>query len=134
MFGFTRSVVVAALAAAPAVIGVQGTLAQESAYGAQSSPGQVELSVQPVWRDGGLVVEISANTHSVDLSGIDLTSSVRLRMHGREVRPVSATTLRGHHARGTVTFALNEAPREFEIAILGVPDQPERVLRWPAGS
>jgi hypothetical protein len=129
-----RGPMLAALTTLAALAAAGTAHAQDVGYARQSSPGRVTLDVQPVWRDAGLVVEIAANTHSVDLSGIDLAKAVRLRVDGKEVDATSATTLRGHHARGSVTFALAEAPQAFQITIRGVPDQPERVLRWPAGN
>lgn len=52
-------------------------------------------------------------------------------MSGRELLPASATSLSGHHAHGMVSFIMSEPPLLFDIVILGVPDQPERVLTWP---
>lgn len=105
---------------------------QDTAYVKQTSAGEVTLDVRPQWRDGVLVVEISANTHSVDLTAVNLRDQVRLIVDETEVIPVEAGSLSGHHARATVQFRLEKRPERFAIRIRDVPDVPLRVLHWPA--
>lgn len=100
-------------------------------YEARASQGQVSLDVQPEWRDGRMVIALSANTHSVDLSTIDLSESVRLLVGGMEYAPVEAGALSGHHAKATLTFAVAVRPDTFGLRIRDIPDIPERLLEWP---
>ncbi|MGK7311413.1 MAG: hypothetical protein ACN0LA_04180 [Candidatus Longimicrobiales bacterium M2_2A_002] len=103
-------------------------------YEARTSQGQVNLEAQPEWRDGRMVVSLSANTHSVDLSTLDLTESVRLLVGGMEYSPIEAGSLSGHHARATLAFAVAVRPDTFKLRIRNVPDVPERLLEWPQPS
>lgn len=105
---------------------------QDTAYVKQRSEGEVTLEVWPKWQDGMLVVEIRANTHSVDLSGVNLREQVRLMVDDTEVTPIEAGSLSGHHAVATLVFRLEKRPDRFAIQIRDVPDVPLRLLNWPA--
>ncbi len=107
--------------------------AQDTAYAKQTSEGEVTLEVWPQWQDGVLVVEVKANTHSVDLSGVNLMEQVRLTVNLTEVTPTRAGSLGGHHAVATLVFTLQERPESFTIRIRNVPDVPVRVLSWETG-
>lgn len=99
------------------------------------SEGQVTLEVRPRWAGGELVLEIAANTHSVDLSTVDLKDAVRLVVDGRELEPDGATSLGGHHGVARVSFALIATPPPaFAVRIRGVPDVAERTLTWGSDS
>jgi len=103
----------------------------DTTYASQSSAGEVTLDVQPRWAEGKLVLDLSANTHSVDLSGLDLTASIRLEVGEATITPSEAGSLDGHHARASVTFVLEAAPAQFSVVIRDVPDIPVRTLTWP---
>ena len=103
----------------------------DTTYATQESSGEVTLTVTPRWRDGALVVEVRANTHSVALSDIDLESQVRLRVADTVLAPTEAGTLDGHHATAELIFQLRNRPSQFTIEIAGVPDVTQRTLRWP---
>jgi hypothetical protein len=105
---------------------------QDTAYAKQTSEGEVTLEVLPQWRDSVLAVEISANTHSVELADVNLLEQVRLVIDDVEVIPAEAGSLSGHHATATVLFRLEKRPERFAIQIRDVPDVPLRVLTWPA--
>ncbi len=129
----------AALAVALAALGAGGVTAQASStgetaadYAAQTSAGRVSLEVLPRWESGRLVFTLQANTHSVDLSGVDLRAAMRLRLGDRVLEPVQAGSMQGHHARAEVAFALDAPPQAFRLEIRGVPDVPVRTLAWPA--
>lgn len=100
-------------------------------YETRTSPGQVSLDVTPRWEDGSLIFEIAANTHSVDLGGVDLMGTVRLLRGDTPVEPSSAGSLTGHHARAEVVFRLDERPERFALEIRDIPDVPVRTLHWP---
>lgn len=130
--GMRRFAVLMAIAASLA--GAEAALAQGSSapsYQAQVSTGQVALEARPEWRDGRMAVALSANTHSVDLSTVDLAESVRLLVGATEYAPVEAGSLSGHHARTELVFEVPERPAAFALRIRGVPDVDERLLEWP---
>jgi hypothetical protein len=105
--------------------------AQDTTYATQVSEGVVTLELSPRWEDTLLVIEIRANTHSVDLSAIDLSDQVRLIIDDQEVTPVEAGSLSGHHAQATLAFPLARRPTRFTLRIVDVPDVSPRVLSWP---
>jgi hypothetical protein len=107
---------------------------ENPAYATQTSEGAVTLEVTPKWTSDGLVLTLTANTHSVDLASIDLGEAVRLYLSDdTATEPVRAGSLDGHHAEAEVVFELElpEAPTAFRIEIRGVADVDVRVLTWP---
>lgn len=129
---------IAPIVAAAALLVATGLAAQEpllagNGYEAQESAGSVTLELQPRWSDGQFVLELSANTHSVDLASLDLAGDVRLVVGETEYAPVEAGSLSGHHSRATLTFEIPERPTEFHIMIQDVPDSPLRILSWAGG-
>lgn len=107
--------------------------AQDSGYAVQTSRGEVSLELRPVWKDSVLEVHVQANTHSVELSAIDLGTATRLFVDETEVRPSVAGALSGHHGTATVVFRLERRPARFTIELRDVPDVPLRKLTWPPG-
>jgi hypothetical protein len=105
---------------------------QDTTYTTQTSRGEVTLELQPAWRDGALEVAVSANTHSVDLSLLDLGELARLLVNDESIAPDEAGELSGHHGTTTLVFHLDQRPVSFSIEIRDVPDVPSRVLKWPA--
>jgi hypothetical protein len=103
-------------------------------YASQTSPGEVRLDITPVWEGGDLSFQVSANTHSVDLSGLRLDEGMRLMVRDTEWEPTDAGVLAGHHARTTVRFRLPSRPESFVLEIRDVPDVPVRRLVWPEAS
>lgn len=110
--------------------GGPGEGGDDGAYEARVSPGEVTLEVRPAWEGGTLAFAIAANTHSVDLSAIDLSEAARLVVGGDTLAPESAGSLRGHHARASVRFRMPSRPGEFTLELRGVPDAPVRRLAW----
>src|SRR5680860_1243551 len=102
---FTGFLTVAVLLVSTGAVDAQEA-AEAATYEAQSSAGLVTLEARPEWRDGSMLVSLSANTHSVDLSTLDLTESVRVLVGGMEYTPVVAGSLSGHHAKATLTCLL----------------------------
>ena len=106
---------------------------QDTTYAKQTSEGEVTLELSPEWRDSVLVVAVSASTHSVELSQVNLGEQFRLIVDDTEVLPAEAGSLGGHHGEATVVFRLEQRPSRFAIEIRDVPDVPLRVLSWPGG-
>ena len=80
--------------------------------------------------NGRLSVEISVNTHSVDLSPYDLEKITILEYGGKTIYPESAPDLSGHHASGTIIFKVEDDLNEFRIRIRGIPKVEERLFEW----
>jgi len=109
-----------------------GAAAQDSSYVPQDSPGQVSLRASPTWADTALVIELSVNTHSGDLSAIDLRRQARLRVGDAVLEPAVTGALGGHHARATLVFRMALRPAvPFTLEIRDVPDVAVRTLTWP---
>jgi hypothetical protein len=82
--------------------------------------------------NGKLEVGIRVNTHTVnDLDRYDLRTITLLKAPDREVAPVSAPALRGHHNRGTLVFELAGLPDAFQIEIRGLPGKDLMIFKWP---
>lgn len=92
--------------------------------------GDVSIDLTPDYANGKLVVKISANTHSVDLSQFDLKKMTTLKYGGKTVSPSSAPSLSGHHASGILIFDLEEKMDSFTIKIEGIPLIEERIFTW----
>ena len=79
---------------------------------------------------GVLTVKASINTHSVDMSGLDLKKITTLEYDGKSISPTSAPPLNGHHINGDITFNVNGDIKAFTISIKGIPKVQERVFEW----
>ena len=79
---------------------------------------------------GILTVDISANTHSVDLSQFDLKEITTLEFGGKIINPSSAPPLNGHHSSGALTFNVANELGRFTITITGIPNVEERIFAW----
>ncbi|PIN87535.1 hypothetical protein COV12_03370 [Candidatus Woesearchaeota archaeon CG10_big_fil_rev_8_21_14_0_10_32_24] len=113
----------------------EGVLSSQEGYDTISTgttnPGEVSVALTPKGIiKGSFVVDISANTHSVDLSQYDLSNLITLKYDHKEIYPKSAPTLSGHHAAGTIVFNLNQDIKTFTITIKGIPKIEERVFSW----
>lgn len=106
---------------------------QGGGYPPQISDGRVTLELAPRWEDSVLVVRVSANTHSVALAELKLGELMRLVINEKEIAPVRAGTLSGHHGSADVVFRLASRPAAFSVRVRDVPDVPLRVLSWPPG-
>ena len=101
-----------------------------------------EVTVVADWADpaDGAVFEVTLDTHSIDLDGLDLADAV-LRNDRDETlsaRPWAAPK-GGHHRTGALSFggdfdAFLAGARWVELVLAGVGDVPERMLRWDVGS
>ena len=89
----------------------------------------VELTPHEV-SNGQLEVDIAVNTHSVTLSEFDLKEITTLEYDKKSIKPLSAPSLGGHHASGTLVFEVGKQVDEFKITIRGIPKVEERVFEW----
>ncbi|MBR9699334.1 hypothetical protein GOV09_02670 [Candidatus Woesearchaeota archaeon] len=93
--------------------------------------GDVEIELIPHEVENEVLeVDISANTHSVDLSQFDLLKITTLEFDGKAIAPDSAPKLGGHHASGTLTFKVNKPIQDFKITIREIPKIKDRVFEW----
>ncbi len=76
-------------------------------------------------------VDIRVDTHSGDLSELNLKKQVRLKAGGRSYSPVTNVRMGGHHSGGILVFPLKEAPERFEIVILAVGTMGDVTFQWP---
>jgi len=91
--------------------------------------GDVSIEITPLGMEGNqLKLEISANTHSVDLSQFDLKEISFLEYNGKSINPVLAPSLDGHHASGTLVFDIDKDIKDFKLTIKGIPKVEERVF------
>jgi hypothetical protein len=98
----------------------------------RSNEGEVQFNLTPRDVSGGRFrVDIIITAHSGDLSQLDLRQAVTLRIGGQTLQPVKVPTLRGHHVRGRMEFALSELPERFEIVIAGPRGMGDITFRWP---
>ncbi len=117
---------------APVRASTPAVATRDTSFAKQISMGEVTLVLGPVWRDGEFVLEVRANTHSVDLGEIKLDEAVRLVIGETSIAPSHAGSLSGHHGSASVVFPLAEVPTSFTVEIRDVPDVPVRTLSWGA--
>ena len=83
--------------------------------------GDVAIELAPRWEGTLLVVDLGANTHSVDLSQFDLSRQAVLNLGGRKIAPQNPPRLSGHHVSSSLVFNAGATSDQFEIAITGIP-------------
>ncbi|MBI2869776.1 MAG: hypothetical protein HYX96_08135 [Chloroflexi bacterium] len=113
-----------------------GSLGQPAETTQESNGGEVTIIV--TWegpRDGGLAMDVTMNTHSVNLDNYDLGKLAAVRYGpGSEYRPVSWNApAGGHHRRGTLVLPLppaSDGVSTVELVIRNVGGIKERVLSW----
>ena len=94
--------------------------------------GDVVVELAPVGiKNGKFEVQVTANTHSVDLSQFDLMQATTLAYENKNVKPLSAPKLNGHHSSGTIIFDIKEEINNFKITINEIPNIPDRIFEWP---
>lgn len=105
-----------------------------------SEGGQVTAVVDWAGPDAGAVFDVTLDTHSVDLDGLDLSDAILRndRSESLSAQPWAAPK-GGHHREGALTFAGDAAPffdgaKWIELVLTGIGDVPERTLRWEIGS
>lgn len=104
----------------------------QTSYAERKNNGEVSFSLRPRGIEKGqFIIEIRVDTHSGNLAEIDLRKAVTLRAGGVDYKPVDASSMLGHHYRGTLAFALDAVPQNFEIKIRGVREMGELTFDWP---
>jgi hypothetical protein len=78
-----------------------------------------------------LVINVHSDTHSGDLSQLDLAKAFALDVGGKTYKPAETRPLAGHHADGFVAFEVGSAPSGFSLSISGVRSAPDVKLEWP---
>ena len=98
----------------------------------KTNEGIVTVELTPTKYDNGLfIIEYSLNTHSVDMSIINLQSQTSLEFGGNQYTPVNNPALTGHHNSGELQFKIPSKPESFTITMRSIPDVEERVFSWP---
>ena len=100
-------------------------------YETRTSSGDIAFRLTPRRSGGRLILDIQADTHSGDLSELNLKDLVVLRADGRSYRPVESPSLTGHHAQGMVTFDVPGSSERLSITIAGVRGMSELTFDWP---
>ena len=101
-------------------------------YATRSNEGDISFHLTPQAPvNGRMTVNLRADTHSGDLGEVDLRRAVALHADGKTYRPLSASTLSGHHASGAVVFEIERLPSKFSITITGVRKMGELKFDWP---
>ncbi|MEK6942854.1 MAG: hypothetical protein AABX00_02220 [Nanoarchaeota archaeon] len=90
---------------------------------------QVDLTPKGIV-NGQFLVDFAINTHSVDLSQLDLKKITTLEYSGKKIQPLSAPALSGHHNSGIIAFNSVSDLKNFKITIVGIPNIEERVFEW----
>lgn len=97
----------------------------------QTSEGEVTLDVTSHGFTAGIIhFDIVANTHTVDLSAVDLKTAATLTVNGQTFKPVSATGFSGHHSNAQIQFEIPSKPTAYTLTIVGVPDVDQRVFTF----
>ncbi len=84
-----------------------------------------------------VLLHVEMNTHSVDLSGYDLTDLATLDAGVGPERPLEWLTISDdkHHTEGVIVFRRPPAAVAVALTLRNIGGVPERVLRWnPAPS
>ena len=109
-----------------------GTEIPQSKFEKKASDSVVTVGLTPIeFKDGKLYVNIGVDTHSGDLSKINLVDSTVLEFEGKSIKPASAPKLTGHHTSGQLTFDTGKELERFKIKIKGIPEIEERIFEWP---
>ena len=96
-----------------------------------TSEGNVQIGLTPKGDvDGKFVIEFFANTHSVSLDQYDLGKITSLVYNGKQYKPISASSLDGHHSSGKLEFNIEDTPRSFKIIIESIPNVQVRHFEW----
>ncbi|MEM3126608.1 MAG: hypothetical protein QW331_00870 [Candidatus Woesearchaeota archaeon] len=99
----------------------------------KTSEGLVTIDLEPVGCNENIMsFDFSMDTHTVDLSEIDLQAQTELIINGKTYRPMEKISLAGHHNSGQLKFKINDPPpTRFSVVIKNVSDVEERTFEWP---
>lgn len=105
-----------------------------------SDGGQVTVVVDWAGPAAGAVFDVTLDTHSVDLDGLDLADAILRNDRGDALTAEPwAAPKGGHHREGALTFRGDAASffggaEWVELVLTGVGDLAERTLRWEVTS
>ena len=107
-------------------------VAYETKSSGSLQTGDVLIEMTPVGiKNGKFEVQIVVNTHSEDLSQFDLMQITTLTYENKNIKPLSAPALNGHHSSGTIIFDTKKEINNFKIIINSIPNMEKRVFEWP---
>lgn len=110
----------------------QNSPAFGTVYTGSMEAGDSVIEITPKGIENGkFIVDISLNTHSVDLSQYDLMEITTLQYNDKKINPESSPKLTGHHNSGTMVFDIGKVPENFSITITGIPNIENRMFEWP---
>ncbi len=109
--------------------GGSGNTLQPVSSGTTDS-GDALIELTPTITEGKLLVNFAINTHSVALDQFDLKEIATLEYNGKSAKPVSASSLSGHHSYGNMVFNVDDKLSSFTIRIKGISKDMERVFKW----
>ncbi|MBI2542262.1 hypothetical protein HYV80_06140 [Candidatus Woesearchaeota archaeon] len=93
--------------------------------------GDVAIDLTPARIDDKiLVLDISINTHSVELSEFDLKKITTLSYNKKTAYPAEAPKIEGHHSSGSIIFNVDSSLKDFTVTIKGIPKVEERAYKW----
>ena len=96
-----------------------------------ASTGNVEILAKPLGMVGGaFAFDVFFNTHSVDLSGVNLEDNILLIADGKAINPTTMPTASGHHTSGKLTFGMPNEPLAFTLVFTNIPSIQKRELEW----
>ena len=106
-------------------------MAYETKSSGSLQTGDVLIEMTPVGiKNGKFEVQIVVNTHSEDLSQFDLMQITTLTYENKNIKPLSAPALNGHHSSGTIIFDIKQEINNFKITINNIPNMEKRVFEW----
>lgn len=97
-----------------------------------------QVTVIATWSGpaAGAAIDVTLDTHSVDLDGLDLADAIMRNDRGDSLAARSWSAPKGgHHREGALMFD-GDAPSFFagatwvELVLIGIGDVPQRTLRW----
>lgn len=101
------------------------------AYQTKTSNGIVTIDITPKeYKDNKLYMDISINTHTVDLAQYDLKKLTTLYYLDKTIKLEQAPELKEHHSSGILIFNTEKEIKNFKVVITGIPDISERVFEW----
>ena len=132
------SLVIPTLTACSSLISSPQTTSGETGAAATQTSDGGGVTVSVTWEGpaAGAIFEVRADTHSVDLDGLDLSTASLRNDRGEALEPDRwSAPPGGHHRQGRLVFQGNAAEffaraKWVELTLPGIGDVPIRTLRW----
>ena len=126
------------LAACSSLISSPQTASGETGAAATQTSDGGGVTVSVTWEGpaAGAIFEVRADTHSVDLDGLDLSNASLRNDRGEALQPDRwSAPPGGHHRQGNLAFQGNVAEffagaKWIELDLVGVGGMQTRTLRW----